>query len=114
MSGEFMGNGDEHLNTAQGDENMKAGTGVEKEEGYPTDVEGINADDVVKYGKEEFPAFNVTPEEFFSNQKADRKRIRFKKDSKAAQYMRKTRNGARPFYLKTTASDGKTYTRKIR
>lgn len=112
--GEFTGGSVDHLRNAQDDENMKAGTGVESEEGYPTDVEGVNADDIVKHGKEEYPAFNVTPQEFFSNQQADRKRIRFKKDSKAAQYMRNTRNAGRPFYLKTTASDGKTYTRKIR
>lgn len=112
--GEFTGTGDEHVKNAISDDNLKSGTGEQKEDGYPTDVDGIKADDIIKYGKEEFPAFNVTPEEFFSNQQSDRKRIRFKKDSKAAQYMRSTKNGARPFYIKTTAKDGKTYTRKLR
>lgn len=111
--GEFTGTGDQHLKTAQSDTNMKSGT-EEKPDGYPTDVEGVNADDVVKYGKEEYPAFNVTPQEFFSNQRADRKKLRFKNGSKAGEYMRKTRNGHRPFYIKTTAADGKQYTRKIR
>lgn len=111
--GVFTGDGNQHLKIAQGDENMKAGTG-EKIDGYPTDVPDLKADDLIKIGKEEYPAFNVTPEEFWSNQQADRKRIRFKKESKAGYYMRHTRNGARPFYIKTTANDGKTYTRKIR
>ena len=114
MGGAFTGDGDQHVKNAHDDENMKSGTGVEREDGYPTDVEGVTADDVVKYGKEEFPAFNVTPEEFFSNQQADRKRMRFKNGSKAAQYMRKTRNQGRPFYIKTKTRDGKSYTRKIR
>lgn len=111
--GELTGNGDNHLRNAQNDQNMKSGT-EEKPDGYPTDVDGVQADDVVKYGKEEFPAFNVTPQEFFSNQQADRKKIRFKNGSKVGEYMRKTRNAHRPFYIKTTASDGKKYTRKIR
>ena len=113
MGGAFTGDGDQHVKNAQGDENMKSGT-EERPDGYPTDVEGVTADDVIKYGKEEFPAFNVTPDEFFSNQQSDRKRMRFKNNSKAAQYMRKTRNQGRPFYIKTKTRDGKIYPRKIR
>lgn len=112
--GVFTDGGDEHVKNAMDDHNSIAGTGKESDEGYPTDVEGVNADDIVKYGKEEYPAFEVSPQEFFSNQKADRKKLRFKNGSKAGEYMRKTRNGARPFYIKTTAADGTKYTRKIR
>ena len=66
--GVFTGNGDQHVTNANDDINQKAGTGIETEEGYPTDVESINSDDVVKKGTERYPAFNVTPHEFFQNQ----------------------------------------------
>lgn len=112
--GEFTGSGDSHIKSASDDQNKaKFGSG-ENEEGYPTDVEGVKADDVIKQGTEEYPVFKVSSQEFFSNQKADRKKIRFNKDSKAGEYMRKTRNGARPFYLKTQSADGTEYVRKIR
>jgi hypothetical protein len=89
------------------------GTGIEKETGYPTDVEGIMSDDVIKKGIEEFPVFNVSKEEFFSNMKADRKRIRFKSDSKVRSYIQKTKNG-RPLYIKTKDSNGQEYVRKLK
>lgn len=115
MSGEFTGNGDQHYNAAQNDFNAsKVGTGQEREEGYPTDVEGVAADDIVKNGKDEYPAFEVTPNEFFQNQRAERQRLRFKNGSKVGQYMRNTKNTGRPFYIKTTTKDGRKYTRKIR
>ncbi|MFW6015001.1 MAG: hypothetical protein ACOCRK_01030 [bacterium] len=110
--GEFTGR-DQHTEKAEQDRNVsKFGSG--SEEGYQTDVEGIKADDVVKYGKEEYPLFKVTPEEFFNNQKADRRKMRFKNGSKVGEYMRKTRNGARPFYIKTQTKSGDEYVRKIR
>lgn len=111
--GEISGQGSDHLRNAQNDINAKSGT-EDKPDGYPTDVDGISADDIIKHGKEEFPAFHVTPEEFFSNQQSDRKRMRFKNHSKVGEYMRKTRNYHRPFYIKTQTKDGKSYTRKIR
>jgi len=113
--GEFTGTGDQHWNNAQNDNNLaKSGTGETKEDGYETDVPGIKADDQVQKGTEIFPAFKVDPDEFFSNQKADRKKIRFKNGSKVGEYMRKTRNSGRPFYIKTTTKDGTTYSRKLR
>lgn len=105
--------GDEtQINNLAVDQSQKSGEDID--DGYPTDVEGIKADGKVTYGKEEFPKFKVTPKEFFSNMKADRRRIRFAKDSKAGEYMRKTKNQARPFYLETTTADGKSYVKKVR
>jgi len=111
--GEISGQGDDHIKSAQNDINAKSGT-EDKPDGYQTDVPDINADDVIRHGKDEFPAFNVSPEEFFSNQQADRKRMRFKNGSKVGEYMRKTKNYHRPFYVKTTTKDGRSYTRKVR
>jgi len=111
--GELTGNKDGHQENIAKDYNTsKFGAG--SEEGYATDVEGVTADDVVKNGKEEYPLFKVSSKEFFDNQKSDRKKIRFANNSKVGEYMRKTKNSHRPFYIKTTAPDGHTYTRKIR
>ncbi len=113
--GEFTGTGDQHYQDAVKDDNLsKAGTGVDNEDGYQTDVPDVKADDVIKKGKEEFPCFDVSSQEFFSNQKADRKKLRFKNNSKVGEYMRKTRNSGRPFFIRTTAKDGVKYTRKVR
>lgn len=110
--GEFTGGSVDHTRNAQDDENIsKSGA---DQGSYQTDVPDIEADDVIKKGMEEYPVFDVTPQEFFSNMSADRKKIRFKNGSKVTTYKNKTKNTGRPFYIKTTASDGKTYTRKIR
>ena len=112
--GELTGIGG-HTETINKDNNIaKTGTGVEKENGYPTDVEGVQADDVIKKGNDEYPVFNVSQEEFWNNQKADRKKIRFKNGSKVTAYTKATRNGHRPFYIKMKDNNGQEYVRKIR
>lgn len=111
--GEFTGSNSNLTNAIQ-DVNIATGRNDGERSPFATDVEGIEADDVVKKGIEEFPVFNVDTQEFFSNQKSDRKRIRFKVGSKAGQYMQKTKNGLRPFYIRTTDSSGVSYTRKVR
>lgn len=112
--GEFTGYGTPFDKAVTDRNTSVSGTGENQETGYPTDVEDVNADDVIKKGKEEYPVFNVSQDEFWSNMKADRKRLRFKNGSKAQQYMRRTRNGARPFYIKTHDQNGKEYVRKVR
>jgi hypothetical protein len=77
----------------------------EAPKGYATDVEDIFADG----SKGDIPVFDVSPEEFNDNMKMDRRRLRFKKGSKAAEYMRKTQYN-RPFWIRNT-KDG--YMRKI-
>jgi hypothetical protein len=78
-----------------------------------TDVEGVFANDVIKQGHNEFPVFDCTEEEFYQNMSHGRKRLRFKSGTAAAEYMNKTRY-KRPFYIRTTSSDGQTYTRKVK
>ena len=91
---------------APADGDSKGGTGAEeKPKGVATDVDGIYADGV----KGDTPVFDVTPEEFMNNMKMDRRRLRFKQGSKAAEYMRNTKYN-RPFWIRN-AKDG--YMRKI-
>jgi hypothetical protein len=77
----------------------------EAPKGYATDVEDIFADG----SKGDIPVFDVSPDEFNNNMKMDRRRLRFKAGSKAAEYMRKTKYN-RPFWIRNT-KDG--YMRKI-
>ncbi len=91
-----------------------AGTGTEQEQGYPTDVEGVNADDVVKQGTEEYPVFDIPKKYFYSNMEGNRKRMRFPSGSNAQKYVQKTRNSLRPFYVRTYDDNGKSFVRKIR
>jgi len=81
-------------------------------EGYPTDVEGVNSQDITKVGHNEFPVFDCTEDEFYQNMQNGRKRLRFKSGSAASQYMSGTKY-KRPFYIRTTTAKG-TYTRKIK
>lgn len=113
--GIFTDGGNEHIQNAANDTNVsKSGTGVEKENGYPTDVNDVYADDVIKKGMEEFPVFNVSPGEFFDNMSSDRKKIRFKNGSKVTTYKNKTKNSHRNFYIRTIDNAGKTYVRRIK
>ena len=114
--GEFTGtnlnlyNANRDMNTASGrtDTNQEA-----PETGYPTDVEGVSSDGQIEKGTDKFPVFKVTPQEFWSNQKASRKKIRFKNGSAAQQYSTKSKY-ARTFYIETSDSKGVKYRRKIR
>ena len=73
--------------------------------GVPTDVDDVFADAV----KGDAPVFDVSQEEFNNNMKMDRRRLRFRQGSKAAEYMRKTKY-TRPFWIRNT-KDG--FMRKI-
>ena len=108
--GELLGNQEDLCTKERNQANF--GT-EEKPDGYPTDVEGVFADDVIKKGSDEFPVFNVSKDEFFSNMQANRKRVRFKSDSKVRSYIQKTKNGGRPLYIKTN-DNGKEYVRKLK
>jgi len=89
--------------------NMRIAVPVNDPGKITTDVEGIFAD-----GKRnELPVFDVDHDDFYNNMKADRKRIRFKADTSASQYLRGTKYN-RPFYLRTTAPDGNQLLRKVK
>lgn len=122
--GEFMGSsGDNHSvdnqnTTTMGGEragaNANAEAGTEAQiPGYETDVKDVRADDVVKQGKDEFPCFDVTQDEFYQNMQDGRRRLRFKADSAAQKYMAGTKYN-RAFYVRHTDTDGKTFVRKIK
>lgn len=80
-------------------------------EEFDTDVPGLKADAVYKKGSESFPCFDVSKGSFFNNMEQFRKRIRL--DGKAAQYMQSTRYN-KPFYIRYTDENNKTYIRKIK
>ena len=71
-----------------------------------TDVSGVFADGEYKGT----PVFDVSRQEFYNNMKQDRRRLRFKSDSSAGDYMRQTKYNI-PFYIRNT-KDG--YLRKIK
>ena len=122
--GEFMGDsGENHNNTnaetvsmggevAGAEANAEAGT-QEQIPGYETDVKDVRSDDIVKQGKDEFPCFDVTQDEFNQNMQDGRRRLRWKKDTAAQKYMSGTKYN-RPFYVRTTDAKGKKYVRKIK
>jgi len=73
-----------------------------------TDVEGVFADGE----KNQFPIFNVDEEDFFNNMKADRRRLRFKPDNSASQYLRGTKYN-KPFFIQYKGDDGH-FMRKVK
>lgn len=81
--------------------------------GYDTDVEGIKANDIVRHGKDSFPCFDVSQQEFYQNMQSGRQRLRFAQDSNAQKYMQNTKYN-RPFFVRHTDSNGKVYVRKIK
>lgn len=109
--GEFTGDKNVVTNNIAMGNADAAAAGVEQKV-YNTDVDGITADDVVKQGKDEFPCFDVSKEEFYQNMQDGRKRIRFKTE-KAAKYMQGTKYN-RPFFVRHTDEAGKKYVRKIK
>lgn len=111
--GEFMGNSGNNeapKNVTMGGE--QTGTD-DTPAGYATDVDNVRADDVVKQGRDEFPCFDVSGDEFYQNMQDGRRRIRFKNGTPAQQYMSNTKYN-RPFFVRTTDSDGKKFVRKIK
>jgi len=83
------------------------------EGGYQTDVEGVIAQSSIKYGKDEFPCFDVSKNNFFQNMQGGRKRMRFESGSGAQKYMQGSKY-ARKFYIKYTDDNGKSMVRSIK
>lgn len=119
--GEFMGSsGDNHMadNITTGGEvegveaSAEAGT-EEQIPGYETDVPDVRADDIVRQGKDEFPCFDVSADEFHQNMQDGRRRLRWKNGSAAQKYMSGTKYN-RSFYVRHTDGAGKKYVRKIK
>jgi hypothetical protein len=122
--GEFMGDsganhGNDNANSvtmggeqAGTEANAEAGTEAQIP-GYETDVADVRSDDIIRQGKDEFPCFDVTQDEFNQNMQDGRRRLRWKNGSPAQKYMSGTKYN-RPFYVRTTDSAGKTYVRKIK
>lgn len=108
--GDFTSDGGAPINQPEQPEVEKT---EEEPTTFPTDVEGVEADAEMPYGKERFPMFKVSREEFYQNMAHGRRRIRFKSGSNAQKYMSGSKYG-RPFYISFTDSDGKTYNRKIK
>lgn len=115
-----MGNsGDNHRaeNVTMGGEQQGTAGGEAGSEqqipGYETDVADVRADDVVKQGKDEFPVFDVTSDEFHQNMQDGRRRLRWKNGSNAQKYMSGTKYN-RPFFVRHTDDSGKKYVRKIK
>ena len=115
--GEFMGSsGDSHNpeNVTMGGPVAGGEAGTEEQiPGYETDVKDVRSDDIVRQGKDEFPCFDVSGDEFYQNMQDGRRRLRFKSGTSAQQYMSKTKYN-RPFYVRHTDSNGKKYVRKIK
>lgn len=114
--GEFT-NGESPSEIAANDKNQANSTdntdNTDTESGFETDVKGINANDFVQHGTEKFPVFDVSQGEFMQNMSHGRKRLRFKSGTPAQSYMKGTRYN-RPFYIRHTDGNGKTYSRKIK
>lgn len=93
MSGEFTSGiefGHDSVNNT-----ASQGTQDETPGKVETDVEGVFADAT----KNNMPVFDVPKEDFYNNMKAERQRLRFSKDSSAAQYHRSSKYN-RPFWLR--------------
>lgn len=90
-----------------------AGAEVEVPVGYETEVPDVRSDDIVKQGKDEFPCFDVSHDEFYQNMQDGRRRLRFKTGSATQKYMQGSKYN-RPFYVRHTDDAGKKYVRKIK
>jgi len=91
MSGEFT-SGETHDAT---NAVLAHGTVGNEPNKVPTDVENVFADAT----KDGMPVFDVPETDFFNNMRQERKRLRFTKDSAAAQYHRSSKYN-RPFWLR--------------
>ena len=119
--GEFMGTIDSDpttQNVEMGGENAgveaNAEAGTEAEiPGYETDVPDVRSDDIVRQGKDEFPCFDVSADEFNQNMQDGRRRIRWKNGSSAQKYMTGTKYN-RSFFVRHTDDNGKKFVRKIK
>ena len=73
-----------------------------------TDVPDVYADGT----KDDIPVFDISHDDFMRNLRAERKRLRFKSDSTASTYLQGSRY-KRPFYVRTSDTEGKQFLRKV-
>ena len=94
MPGEFMGQ-----ETVSPEQTAQQDTKFDgKMEQVPIpDIEGLSADGINQ--RDNLPIFNVDKDEFYQNMSHGRRRIRFKSDSSAQQFMKKSRYN-KSFYIK--------------
>lgn len=104
MAGEFSGENGVSNNVEMGGSS---------EGGYETDVAGVKSHDVVKYGKDSFPCFDVSQNEFYQNMQSGRQRLRFAQGSETQKYMQGSKYN-RPFFVRFTDANGKQFVRKIK
>ena len=112
MAGAFT-DGDSLENLAAQDKLAPSEDGKTEDGKLSTDVNDVFADAEVKVGTETFPVFDVSDNEFHQNMTWGRKRVRFNNETPAANYMRGSRYN-RPFFIRNTDKQGKTYTRRIK
>lgn len=93
MSGEFFG-GDTPETDA-----MNANSVQSQDGGYETDVPDIKASGM----KNNLLVFDVPENEFFTNMRNDRKRLRFGDETSVSKYL-KLSTANKPFYLRTADS----------
>lgn len=105
--GELISGDMSHQERARNDEVPLTGG----EEGFDTDVEGVKASAI--YGPHSLPVFDVEHDEFYQNSEYGRKRMRFKKDGVVQKYMQGSKY-MKPFYIRTTAKDGKQYIKRVK
>ncbi len=74
----------------------------------PTDVEGVFADGM----KDNLPVFDVDQDVFYNNMKVDRKRLRFKPETSASNYLKSTKYN-KPFYIQSKTDNGH-FMRKVK
>lgn len=103
MVGAFT-DGDSPEKTIASDRGKTEYSSDDDDKKFKTDVEDIHADGQ----RNGLPVFKVSKDEFYSNMKSDRKRLRFKSGTKMQQYMNKTRY-KNPFFIEYEG-----YLRKIK
>lgn len=108
---DFSGNEFNRNTLGGGVDNERIVPGNVLDKQIETDVKDCCSDAVYKRGIDEFPVFDVSKEEFFGNMEAQRTRQRF--TGKASQFNQGSRF-KRPFYVRHTDEDGKTYVRRVK
>lgn len=82
----------------------------QEQQGFDSGVEGVPADDLYK---DNTPVFDVDTNEFFNNMRQERNKMRFKNGSKPSQFMQST-SYRKPFYMRTTDSQGQKLLKKVK
>jgi hypothetical protein len=106
MSEENVDAGQENVDTG---EQETQDNQTDQENHIESGVEDISADDLYK----NTPVFDVNSNEFFSNMRKNRNRMRFSNGSKASKFMQSTKY-RKPFYIRYTDGKGETYLTKVK